>query len=81
MKVYIVKATRCDYDEFESVVVLADTKERAIEIATDTERELKLYDGRVVNLGAYFHDYQHPLVATEVDLNEEGIIHESFNAG
>lgn len=81
MKVYIVKAAKCDYDEFESVVVVAGNKEQAIEIADRAEEKIEFNDGSVETLGAYFRADQYPLVATEVDLNEEGIIHESFNAG
>jgi len=81
MKLYIVEATKCGYDEFDSVVVLADNEEQAIEIATHAEEKLELDDGRVWNQGRYFRKSQHPLIATEVDLNEEGIIHGSFNAG
>ena len=81
MNVYIVKAAKCGYDEFESVVVLADNKEQAIEIATHAEEKIEFNDGSTEVLGAYFRVDQYPLVATEVDLSEEGIIHESFNAG
>lgn len=81
MKVYIVKPTRYGYDHYDSVVVLADSEERAIEIATNTEGQLETDDGQVLNQGLYFTSYQHPLIATEVNLNEEGIIHDSFNAG
>lgn len=81
MNIYIVKAAKCDYDEFESVVVLADNKEQAIEIAARAEEKIEFKDGSAEVLGAYFREDQYPLVATEVDLNEEGIIHESFNAG
>ena len=81
MNIYIVEADNFWYDDYDSIVVVAENEERAIEIVTNKERTLELNDGRVVNLGAYFRKDQYPLVATKVDLNEEAIIHESFNAG
>lgn len=81
MNIYIVEATNFDYDDYDSIVVVAENEERAIEIATEKERELELNDGRVVNLGAYFREDQHPLTAKKIDLNKEDIIHASFNAG
>ena len=81
MNVYIVEADNFWYDDYDSIVVVAENEERAIEIATNKEKTVELNDGGVMNLGAYFRKDQYPLVATEVDLSEEGIIHESFNAG
>lgn len=69
MKVYIVEAENVWYDDYDTIVVVAENEKRAIEIAGDKER------------GQYFRSDQHPLTATEADLNKEGIIHDSFNAG
>ena len=81
MNIYIVEATNVEYDDYDSIVVVAENEERAIKIATNKERTLELNDGRVVNLSAYFRENQHPLTAKKIDLNKEDIIHASFNAG
>ena len=81
MNIYIIEASDYWYDEYDSVIVVAENEERAIEIVTKKERTLELNDGRVVNLGAYFREDQHPLTAKKIDLNKEDIIHASFNAG
>lgn len=81
MNVYIVKASTSEYDEHDSVVVVAESEENAIEEAMNAEDFLELSDGRVMSLGQYFKPHQEPLRAKKVDLNDRAVVHASFNAG
>lgn len=69
MNVYIIEANDCDYDEFDSCVVVAESKEKALKIAVKGEE------------GFYFVETQYPLTAEKIDLNEKAIVHASFKAG
>lgn len=70
MKVYRVYADRCDYDEYDAIVVVAENEERALAMANSG------------NWGdGYFRRGQGTIHAKEVDLTTEHIVLESFNAG
>lgn len=64
MKAYLITADECDYDEYDSCVIVAETPKRALEIAEEQ----------------IFKAYQN-LEIEELDLSEEKIIIDSFNAG
>lgn len=81
MNVYLVEASDFWYDEFDSVVVVAESEERAIDIASNEDRKIESRDGEVISVGEHFHYNQYPLTATKINLNEERIVHASFNAG
>lgn len=81
MNVYIVEASDFWYDEFDSVVVVAESEYRAIDIASNEDRKIESRDGEVISVGKHFQYNQYPLTAKKIDLSEEGIVHESFNAG
>ena len=70
MKVYIVRADTCDYDMFDSVVIVAENEERALEIVKSG------YLG-----GCYFNVSQGEMHVEEVDLSTECVILASFNTG
>lgn len=73
MKLYIVTAHDWDYDQFDCIVVLAESEERALEIANMKHKDY--YNQK------YFADDQYPLTVEEVDMTKEQIILGSFNAG
>lgn len=66
MKVFLVWADKYGYDQYDGIVVVAGSKERALEL---------------VNERKYFGPSQGPVFATEVDTTTESIVLESFNAG
>ena len=66
MKVFLVWVDKYDYDEYDGVVVVAGSKERALEI---------------VNERHYFYESQGEIFVTEVDTTTESVVLESFNAG
>ena len=76
MKVFLVKAESYTYDDYDSVVLVAESKERALEMAK--ESTWKTYEKEKC---FYFGERQYPLTATEIDLTKEDSILGSFNAG
>ena len=73
MNVYLVEASDFWYDDYDSIVVVAESEEHAIEIASNEEYSF--------GYNTYFRKRQYPLTALKIDLTEEGIVHASFNAG
>ena len=73
MKVYKVIANNCSYDEFDSIAILAESEERALEIANMKHEDNYNY--------RYFESHQYPLKVEKVDMTKEQIILSSFNAG
>ena len=72
LNIYKIIASECDWDEFDSCIVLAENEQEALDIAdkaTYNEHE------------CYFSQGQYPLKVEKIDLTEKGIIHSSFNAG
>lgn len=76
MKVFLVKAESYTYDDYDSVVLVAESKERALEIAK--EATWKTYENEK---RFCFGENQYPLTATEIDLTKEDSILGSFYAG
>ena len=70
MKVYYVYADRYDYDDFDGLVVVAEDKDRVLEMVKVG------YFGK-----CYFNEWQGEIHIEEVDLTKEHIVLESFNAG
>lgn len=70
MNVYHVYSEHWDYDEFDSVVVVAENKDKALEMVNHG------YYG-----GSYFEEHQGEIYVEEIDLTKEHIVLESFNAG
>jgi hypothetical protein len=76
MKVFLVKAESFTYDDYDSVVLVAESKERALEMAKESTWETYEKEKRF-----YFGERQYPLTADEIDLTKEDSILGSFNAG
>lgn len=70
MKTYLVWVEKYDYDEYNSVVVVAESKDRALEMIKN-----KCYGG------GYFTERQGEIYIKEVNLNTEHIVLASYNAG
>lgn len=70
MKVYLVYPEKFTWDEFEGLVLVAENKDRALEMV-----ETGYYGG------CYFKEHQGEIGVEEIDLTEECIILESFFAG
>ena len=66
MKIFLVWVDKYDYDDYDGVVVVAESKERALEI---------------VNERNYFNENQGEVFITEVNTTMEHVFLESFNAG
>ena len=77
-KVYLVKVEKCDYDQYDSMVVIANNEEEAINLCKCED-----YDNCSSSLFAEgFIKSQGKITATEVDLSKNSqIILTSFNAG
>jgi hypothetical protein len=71
MKLYYVYADDYDYDDFDSVVVVAENEDRALEMINNGG-----WSGE-----GYFREHQGEIHIEEVDLTVEHIVLESFNAG
>lgn len=71
-KIFIVSAEHCTWDQYDSVVVLAESAEEAVALGQNLfeldEEDTDTFQGKIS--------------AEEIDLNSEsGIVHTSFNAG
>ena len=76
MKCFLVYVKDWDYDEYDSMVVAADSEE---EVRSMFERE-KDCRGEVTTIGGiYFYDHQGEIFIEEV--KEKGVVLASFNAG
>lgn len=67
MRVYEVWADEYDYDDFMGLVVVAENKDKALDIVKSG------YFGR-----CYFKERQGKIHIEEVDLTTEGVVLESF---
>lgn len=72
MKVYYVWVDKCDYDYYDSLVVVAENEKRALEMAKTGDGDFD---------GCYFEEWQGEIHVEEVDLTKEYVVLESFNAG
>ena len=70
MKVYRVYVDKYWYDEFDTIVVVAESADRALEITKNGRSGC-----------GYFKAHQGEVHVEEVDLTTEHIVLESFNAG
>lgn len=71
MKAYHVYVNDYDYDDFDSIVVVAENEDRALEMINNGG-----WDGE-----GYFKEHQGEIYVEELDLTYEHIVCESFNAG
>lgn len=81
MKVFVVRATHFDWDEFNSVVVTALDEEGAIALAKQARHTIETKKGDDIDAGLIFKEEQYPLKATEIDLDKPKLVHKSFIAG
>lgn len=77
-KVYLVEVENCGYDQFRSMVVIANNEEEAINLCKcedyDNCSSIMWVDGFVKTQGK--------ITATEIDLTKDSqVILKSFNAG
>ena len=77
-KVYLVTVEKHGYDEYDSMVVIADNEQEAIDLCKDEDYETAktgwLADG--------FVKVQGKIAATEIDLTKDSqVILKSYNAG
>lgn len=76
MKCFLVYVKKWSYDEYDSVVVAADSEE---EVRSMFKRE-KDFRGEGTSIGSiFFDDYQGEIFIKEV--KEKGVVLASFNAG
>lgn len=76
--VYVVSAKRCDYDQYDAVVVIAKSKKQALDIV---EHDSRKYGGERYE---YFYKEQYPLCVDCVcrcNASEPQVVLASFNAG
>lgn len=71
MKVYKLWVDEIDYDEYDSVVVVAENENEAIEIVQNATG----------NLGWSEKGYFYEIHIEEIDLTKKGVVLASYNAG
>ncbi len=76
-KIYLVEVEEWDYDQYDSMVVIADNEQEAIEMCKSKDYESDFLTG------VGFVKEQGKITAKEIDLNTNNsqIILTSFNAG
>ena len=77
-KIYLVEVEECGYDEYDSMIVIANNEQEAIDLCKSEDYETAesgwLSDG--------FIKAQGKITATEIDLTKDSqVILKSFNAG
>lgn len=77
-KIYLVEVEECGYDQYDSMVVIADNEQEAIEMCKARDYESDTSWG----CGGFIKE-QGKITAKEIDLNANNsqIILTSFNAG
>lgn len=70
MKVYLVYADDWDYDDYDSIVVVAENEDNALAMANSGYFN-----------DSFFKNHQGEIHVKEVDLTTEHIVLTSFNAG
>lgn len=82
MKVYKVYPTDSFYGEYNGIIVVAESEERALEIGYSKDNSWKTKnDGDVVPWYTERHDFnesQYPLLAERIDLTKEDVVFTSF---
>lgn len=71
LKTFKITANTHGYDEYDSILIVAESAERALQIAMESE------DG----WQPYFYQDQYPLTVEELDTSKEQIVFTSYNAG
>lgn len=79
MKVFLVKTNDVWYDEFIGAVIVAESEEKAREIAENSTWENTRIYGEDSRLEIYKHQY--PITVEEINTDVEAIVLSSFNAG
>ena len=74
MKVFLVVAAKCDYDQNDSCVMIAESEQRTFEIIEEMNSKEDEHS-------KFFFEEQYPLMVYEVDANQEQMILASFRAG
>lgn len=75
MKVYKLWVDEIDYDEYDSVVVVAENENEAIEIVQNATGNLCWREK------GYFYESQGEIHIEEIDLTKKGVVLASYNAG
>lgn len=73
MKLFKITASQYSYDEYKSVVVIADHKERALEIAKKGQ-PFDWKDPEKYDVYWFFSEDQYPLSVTEIHLTKERVV-------
>lgn len=78
MKFFLIVAENFDYDEYDSVVVAAESKEEALDMLKYDEDSSRIYIGDE-KCAPYFYRHQGKIKIEEI--TEKGVVLSSFNAG
>ncbi|PFL23252.1 hypothetical protein COJ07_06660 [Bacillus cereus] len=73
LKIFKVTASEASYDEYKTIIVIAENEDRALKIA----KKGQPYDWKdpdKYNVYWEFSKEQYPLIVTEIALNEEKVI-------
>ncbi|TDT83163.1 hypothetical protein DEU41_0604 [Bacillus sp. AG1163] len=73
LKVFKVTASDASYDEYKSILIIAEHKERALEIAKKGQ-PFEWKDPDKHNIYWDFNKDQCPLIVNEIELTEEKVI-------
>lgn len=73
MKIFKVSTNEASYDEYKSIVVVAENDKRALEIAKEGQ-PFDWKDPQKYDVYWLFTEEQHPLKVTEINLTKEAVI-------
>lgn len=80
MKVFKVSAIDASYDEYKSIIVIAQHKERALEIAKRGQ-PYEWKDPNKYDIYWEFKENQYPLIVNEIELTKEKVVASEFIGG
>jgi hypothetical protein len=77
MRVFKVSAFDASYDEYKSIIVIAQHRDRALEIAKKGQ-PYEWKDPKKYDIYWEFKEDQYPLIVNEIELTEEKVIASEF---
>lgn len=83
VKVFKVTADNATYDEYISVVIVAESKERAFDIVTNESQPYNSMRNRTeqYDVTFIFEEHQMPLYIEEISLEKEIIVTSEYHGG
>lgn len=81
MKLFKITASEAGIDEYASIVIIAETKERALDIAINSPQPYDWKDENIYDINFEFNEQQFPLIVEEIPMKQERVVSSEFING